>query len=150
MNPGEPSGLPTDADLMASILTPFTSKRVLIVEEEIDIATEIRNILEADGYECRILLSPLRLLEVIQSFRPHLLTTGIRMSGMNGLNVIQLIKTEWRVNLPIIVISDCRKKFFINEAYALGVDDYIFRPFDPEDVLDRIQWLLENNGAERI
>lgn len=125
------------------------AKRVLIVENHEAAAEAIKEVLEAAGYECRVLLSPIRAPEIIRIFHPHLLTTGLKMPGLDGFGLIQLIKDEWREALPIVVISSQRGKSYINKAFSLGVDDYLFTPFEPRDLLERLEWVLEKKETHR-
>jgi PleD family two-component response regulator len=120
------------------------AKRILIIEEQgREPFSEISDILRTAGYECRRLNSTFRVSEVIQIFQPHLLITEILMPGMDGLGLIQLIKKEWKVDLPVIVVSSSRGKYYINQAFELGIEDYIFKPFETEDLLARIKWVLD-------
>jgi len=147
---GAPSAIATEEDLQAEALKQATAhwlaaKRVLIVDNHAETAAMLKATLEVAGYECRVLKTPLRVMEIVRAFHPSLVTTNIMMPGLDGLGLIQLLKTEWKEPLAVVVVSSCSVKFFINRAFALGVDDYIFSPFEPEDLRARIKWAMDKN-----
>jgi CheY-like chemotaxis protein len=126
------------------------AKRILIIEGPGQPAlSEITDLLRNAGYECRQLNSSLRVLEVLQIFQPHLLITEMLLPGMDGLGLIQLVRHEGKGKPPIIVVSSCRGKFYINQAFELGIEDYIFKPYENDDLLSRIKWVLDKADAPR-
>jgi CheY-like chemotaxis protein len=126
------------------------AKRILIIEGPGQPAlSEITDLLRNAGYECRQLNSSLRVLEVLQIFQPHLLITEMLLPGMDGLGLIQLVRHEGKGKLPVIVVSSCRGKFYINQAFELGIEDYIFKPYENDDLLSRIKWVLDKTDAPR-
>ena len=68
-----------------------------------------------------------------------LIITDINMPYYNGLEIINLVKNELNKNIPVIVITSVRFEKTIMEAFELGADDYVVKPFSPSELIKRIK-----------
>jgi DNA-binding response OmpR family regulator len=138
--------------------------RILIIEDEPDIIELYRLIYgwiycylykEESGCICKALLSAdppqaQNVLDAIQEFKPHLITTGILQPGMNGFEIIQALKNQIPDCPPIIVISATGwDKRHVRKAYALGAEDVIAKgeDFKTGDLLERVHRVLKRHGS---
>jgi two-component system KDP operon response regulator KdpE len=131
-----PTGVPLRA--------PANGLRVLISEDEEEVARALRLTLEGHGYECALAYDAAETIKKIKTFQPHLLTTDITKPGIDGFEMISIIKKEIDPKLPIIIfsaaISEVSRKAL---GYALGVDDIVDKPSSPPELLQRIQAVVE-------
>jgi DNA-binding response OmpR family regulator len=100
-------------------------KKILIVEDDADIRIMMEFILR-DDYE--LIFSEDGRCGISKSLeeRPDLILLDIYMPGISG----------------IIILTAGALKEEVAEGYALGANDYIFKPFEPEDLIERIEKLL--------
>jgi len=117
--------------------------RVLIVDDEKNIRESIRRFLETENIETVAAengLSAKRLLQD-QAFSAGIV--DLRMPGMDGLELLRWIREEGP-RLPVIMISAFGEVQDAVEAMKLGAQDYVVKPFDPEELIVRLKKIVEN------
>ncbi|MBN2553389.1 MAG: sigma-54-dependent Fis family transcriptional regulator [Spirochaetales bacterium] len=117
--------------------------RVLVVDDEKNIRDSIKRYLEGENIETMTAengLSARRLLQE-QVFSAGII--DLRMPGMDGLELLKWIHEEGR-RLPVIMISAYGEVRDAVEAMKLGAQDYIVKPFDPEELIVRLEKIVEN------
>lgn len=77
-----------------------------------------------------------------------LIITDINMPDINGLELIRFIKQHPRyVNTPLVIVTSEGSEQDRDRGLALGVDDYLVKPFEPAELQRRVRGLLEPGGA---
>lgn len=120
----------------------MTKKRILVIDDE-DISREgVAEVLRDEGYEVAVAVDGLEAVAVLGSFAPHLVLTDLQMPRLDGLGVIGHVK-QFHPTTPVMIFTadvtnDARRK-----AERLGVQDYINKPLNFEDMLERIERLLK-------
>jgi len=122
-------------------------EHILIAEDDPGMQTSLSFILEDEGYELTLVSDGKAAFEEIQtSVRTgqlfDLLITDIQMPGLNGLQLIKSI-SQAGVDLPIIVITGYGDKQTLIELIRLGCDDFLQKPFEPDDVCQKVKEVLE-------
>ena len=120
--------------------------RVLIVEDDHNIADLLRLYLEKEGYEVTIAPDGLRGVELFRDRNPDLVLLDVMLPGMDGWSVCRTIRGEAKT--PIIMLtakSETEDKVF---GLKQGADDYITKPFEMKEVLARIEAVLRRSGME--
>ncbi len=115
-------------------------KTILIVDDEIS----IRFILESTLKENFSVISFENGKEALQYLQkgniPDLVICDLQMPEMNGFSFIKTLKQSgFFEDIPIIVLSGIEESSEKIICFSLGVDDYIIKPFNPEEILARIQ-----------
>jgi len=128
-------------------------KHILIAEDDIAMQTSLSFILEDEGYELTAVSNGKAAFEEIQtSFQNDrmfdLLITDIQMPELNGLQLIKSI-SQAGINLPIIVITGYSDKQTLIELIRLGCDDFLPKPFEPDDVCEKVQEVFEKIAANK-
>ena len=82
-------------------------------------------------------------LVAMQSFKPDLLITDILMPLTSGLELIGIVRSDPANKLPILVLSSVDQEETVYEALSLGANDYITKPFTPDEFNSRIKRLLK-------
>lgn len=118
-----------------------TGKVILIVEDEAHIAEGLKLNLELQGYTVHIAVDGPSGLQQWQELRPDLIVLDIMLPGIDGLSVLQRIRLEDE-RLPILVLSAKAASEDKVRGLALGVDDYLSKPFNLEEFLLRVERLL--------
>ena len=122
------------------------ARKVLIVEDESNIAELINLYLKKEGYETMIAEDGGKALELYRLFRPDLVLLDIMLPVMDGWAVCGKIRETSKV--PIIMLT---AKSEVNDRITgleMGADDYIVKPFEMKEVLARIHAVLRRTGGE--
>jgi len=119
--------------------------RVLIIEDEIELARALRRGLVTQGYEVLVAPSGEDGLKMIEEQHPALLLLDLGLPQMSGLEVCRQVRTQSEV-LPIIILSVRSKEHDKVQALDLGADDYIPKPFGMGEVLARVRVALKHAG----
>ncbi len=115
-------------------------KKILIADDDEAIVDSISIMLAAMGYEVIYTRDgsevPNKILE-----NPDLLLLDIWMSGLNGMDICKTLKADPKTcKLPVMMISASRQ--IMQSAMDCGADDFLAKPFEMSDLLDKIEKLL--------
>ncbi len=137
-----------DASQLAS-QTPGSGGKILVVEDDIDIANLLTMLLKSAGYEVRSANDGQNGLLAADEFEPDLLLLDIVMPGMNGFEVTQILRNTPRYaerfsRTPIIYFTGHRqiKQNRLRTVPDPPVSDWIFKPFKPPDLLDKVKQVM--------
>ncbi len=119
--------------------------KILSVDDEPTNQLVIDEILE-DDYEVKLVYTGEECLETVKTFSPNLILLDINMPGIDGYDTCLKLKenSETR-NIPVIFLSALTSTEEKLKGYEVGADDYIPKPFDHEDLLNKIKNNLSDN-----
>ena len=121
-------------------------RKVLIVEDDKNIADLLRLYLEKEGMDCQTAGDGLVGLEKFQQFQPELVLLDIMLPGMDGWSVCKKIRESSKV--PVIMLTAKGELEDKVSGLEMGADDYITKPFEMKEVLARIHAVLRRFGEE--
>ena len=125
-------------------------KRILAVDDAVIILRRITDALE-EYYDVVTANSGARALRYLEKEKPDLILLDIRMMPKDGLETLREIREmEDRADIPVIMLTGVEDKKSVMEGIKLGIRDYILKPFFPEDLLERIQRVLEFNDEDSV
>ena len=125
-------------------------KRILAVDDAVIILRRITDALE-EYYDVVTVNSGARALRYLEKEKPDLILLDIRMMPKDGLETLREIRAmEDRADIPVIMLTGVEDKKSVMEGIKLGIRDYILKPFFPEDLLERIQRVLEFDDEDRV
>lgn len=117
-------------------------KKVLIVEDNSQISTFVRDLLNKE-YTCLIADNGRSGLAIAQSFNPDIIILDEMMPIMNGMEMAQRLKQIPRLTtVPVIMLTARNDNRTENESVQVGIDIFMSKPFDPGVLLGRIKQLL--------
>jgi DNA-binding response OmpR family regulator len=116
-------------------------RRVLVVEDDASIALGLRINLQGEGYLVDMAEDGERALELVRTLQPDLLILDIMLPRMNGLEVLQAIRSEGRT-MPIIILSARTAEMDKVAGLELGAEDYVAKPFSLAELLARVRAAL--------
>ena len=117
--------------------------RILLIEDEEDIAALIKLQAELSGYKIIIERDGLNGYRAIERENPDLVILDIMLPGINGLDVCRKVKNTLELkHIPIILISAKSEELDVVLGLELGADDYVTKPFSPKVLFSRIKAVL--------
>lgn len=122
------------------------AQKILIVEDEVNIAELLHLYLEKEGYETQTAPDGGKAVELFRSFAPDLVLLDIMLPVMDGWSVLKKIRAESKT--PVIMLTAKGETGDKVTGLEQGADDYIVKPFGVPEVLARIRTTLRH--AERV
>ena len=120
--------------------------KILVVDDDYNIADLIRLYLEKEGYEVRLIHEGSGVLEIFHKWTPDLVLLDIMMPGLDGWEVCKQIR---KISLiPIIMLTARGETFDKVLGLELGADDYIVKPFDPKELLARVKAVIRRTKKQ--
>lgn len=114
--------------------------RVLVVEDEPDLAQILVDYLKRDGFAASTQADGLLAMKELQRTQPDLLLLDLMLPGMDGLTILrELRKTS---SIPVIVVTAKVEEIDRLIGLELGADDYICKPYSPREVVARVKAVL--------
>ncbi len=110
---------------------------VLVVDDDQEMLKMVSRTLELEGYGVAIAADGKSALVLLEERRPDLVILDIVMPGLDGFEVLDLIRQ--RSNVPVIMLTGRSEVATLRDALALGADDYVRKPFGRQELLARIQ-----------
>src|SRR5499426_4053953 len=122
--------------------------RVLVVEDEQDVAELIRFHLAREGYDVRVSLNGADALRQTRDFRPEVILLDIMVPHLNGWEVCRRLKEEPETRaIPVIMVTGRVEEGDKVLGFELGADDYVTKPFSPRELIARIRAVVRRRRA---
>lgn len=115
--------------------------KIMIVDDEQDIRALVRFYLEKAGFECIEAANGEQAIEVVENQYIDLAIVDIMMPGMDGFELVEQMR-QYR-EFPVIMLTAKAQTKDKLRGFNLGIDDYVTKPFDPEELLARIHVILK-------
>jgi two-component system alkaline phosphatase synthesis response regulator PhoP len=121
----------------------MSKPRLLLIEDERDIADLIKLQAEMAGYKIQVEVDGLNGYRAVEKEKPDLVILDIMLPGQNGLEVCKKIKSHPDLkDIPVIIISAKSEEIDVVLGLELGADDYVAKPFSPKILFSRIKAVL--------
>jgi two-component system alkaline phosphatase synthesis response regulator PhoP len=122
----------------------LSAKTVLVVDDDAAVVELLRANLEMSGYQVLVAYDGLEALDAIRAEMPDLVILDIQMPRLNGWDVLwDLRHDDATKRLPVIMLTILGDNKNVTRGWSEGVDCYISKPFDVEEVLAMVARLLE-------
>lgn len=128
-----------------------SAPRILVVEDEIDVALLISYNLEAEGYVVESVARGDEAESRLAESAPDLLILDWMLPGVSGIEICRRVRArEATRTLPIIIVTARREESERVRGLAVGADDYVLKPFSVVELMARVHALLRRSRPERI
>ena len=125
------------------------SARILVVDDEPDISALVAYQLARESYRVRTAASGPEALAAIDREVPDLVVLDLMLPGMSGLEVLAEIRQrEELATLPVILLTARRDEVDRVEGFRSGADDYVSKPFSPQELVLRVAAVLRRVRQE--
>ena len=122
-------------------------KKILIVDDEPDVADLVSYHLKAKGYQVETVNNPNVSLGVMRSFLPDLVILDIMMPDLNGIQICRILRADPKLkHIPIIFLTAKTEETDRIAGFETGCDDYICKPFSVKELTLRIQSIFRRTS----
>ena len=123
---------------------------VLVVDDDPVILKLLEVNFEMEGFNVLLAQDGTEGIEVARREQPDIIVSDIMMPRQSGLELVSELKGDPATsNIPIILLSAKAQNADVRSGMDAGADDYITKPFEPLDLVDRVNRLLESNASKR-
>ena len=139
------NGIPTDA-------LESGRRKVLLVDDDTELVEVMTKFLEEDGrFEVKIATTGFDAGMLVKEYRPDLLVLDVMLPDINGKEVCQRVRADNTMEeVRILCISGMIEEDKIQDLRLAGADDFMHKPFDAEQLIERMCKMLEMEMAEAI
>lgn len=140
------NGIPTDA-------LESDKRQILLVDDDQDLIEVLSSAMEADGrFDVRIAHNGFDAGMMVKEYRPDLIVLDVMLPDINGREVCQRVRSDSTLEeVKVICISGMVEPDKVEELKAAGADDFIQKPFEVDELIDRVclQLEMETRSAVR-
>lgn len=119
------------------------TKKVLMVEDEKNVILGVRTCLDAVGYQVEVVEDGEAALDAVRKEQPDLILLDLLIPKIDGFEVLKVLKGDpVTSSIPIIVLTAKAEDEDRQRAMDLGADNYMTKPFKPQELWDRLKHYL--------
>ena len=123
------------------------SKSILVIEDEPSIAEVVSLYLRRAGYQVQALGDGLAALGALERHIPDLVIMDLMLPGIDGYSLTRWLRE--RSQVPIIMLTSRREEMDRIAGLEMGADDYVVKPFSPQELVSRVRAVLRRAGGEK-
>ena len=125
----------------------MTSKKILIVDDELSILVPLKFLLEKNDYSVDLAQSGRDALDRIAQSKPDLILLDIMLPDLDGYEIYQMIRQnpEWD-DIKVIYLSAKNRDVDIAKGLNLGADAYVTKPFSNADLVEKVRKLVDSES----
>ena len=132
-------------NLKSAIFATMTDKRILVIDDNTHTLLLVRRALQQAGFQVETSTSAEEaLIHIQEKGLPHLAIVDIHMAGMSGLEFCE--RVQQFSDLPVIMLTAVEKEETIVQAIELYAEDYMTKPFSPNELVARVGRVLRRLG----
>ena len=122
---------------------------VLVVEDDPVIIDLLTLTLELEGWTVLRAKDAVSAFELARAEGPDIVVSDVMMPGRSGLDLIADLRAdEATAAIPVMLLSAQALAAEVAEGYSAGAVDYVTKPFDPDDLVERIQMVLDGRHGQ--
>ncbi len=122
-------------------------KRILIIEDNRDLAFGLRSNLEIEGYEVRVANTGAEGLNQARTFVPDLVILDLMLPQIDGFEVLETLRDDG-LDMPVLILSARGEEIDKVRGLRLGADDYVTKPFGLMELLARVEAILRRGQSQ--
>ncbi|ATF93352.1 Response regulator ArlR [Cedecea neteri] len=124
------------------------NKRVLVIEDDADAANVLEAYLKREGYSVSVAGDGLSGMNTVVTWKPDIILLDVMLPGMNGTEILAAVRRKG--NTPVIMITAMGEPYDKIGALRYGADDYVVKPYNPGEVMARVQAVLRRSQANQL
>ena len=120
--------------------------RILVIEDNEDLAFGLRNNLEIEGYRVDLALDGAAGLVRARELQPDLIVLDLMLPSLDGYRVLRELREEGNV-VPVVILTARTEEADKVRGFRLGADDYVTKPFGVLELMARVEAVMRRSGA---
>ncbi len=125
----------------------MNAKTILVVEDEASIAEVVSLYLKRAGYQVQIASDGKQAMNIFEKGIPDFVVLDLMLPEVDGLSLTRWLRD--RSNVPIIMLTARREEIDRIAGLEMGADDYVVKPFSPQELVSRVRAVMRRLGRER-
>lgn len=117
---------------------------ILLVEDHDVTSIAVQKLFAKHGYNVDVAVDGRHAIEKMSGNAYDMVVTDLAMPNVTGQQLISNIRNSMRSKIKILVVTSITTEDVIKETFTLGADDFLTKPFQSSDLLNRVQKLLRN------
>lgn len=113
-------------------------KKILLAEDDELLVSLLQFRLKKEGYEVAYVSNGKEVKKYLETTIPDIIVSDIMMPYFSGIELIDYVRNELKLPIPIIIISAAGNEENVLSAFELGANDFVAKPFSPTELLLRI------------
>jgi DNA-binding response OmpR family regulator len=126
----------------------MNAKRILLIEDNVDLAYGLRNNLEIEGYQVEVAGDGVKGLTRARVAKPDLVILDLMLPGMDGFRVLRALRDDDQA-IPVLILTARGEEADKVRGLRLGADDYVTKPFGVLELLARVEALFRRTASPR-
>ena len=122
-------------------------KTIFVIEDEPSIAEVVELYLRRAGYQVQSAADGRTAQELLEKHLPDLVVLDLMLPGMDGYALTRWLRD--RSDVPIIMLTSRREETDRIAGLEMGADDYVVKPFSPQELVSRVRAVLRRGGGEK-
>jgi DNA-binding response OmpR family regulator len=128
-------------------INEMNAKTILVVEDEASIAEVVSLYLKRAGYQVQIALDGRQAMNIFEKQKPDFVILDLMLPEVDGLSLTRWLRE--RSNVPIIMLTARREEIDRIAGLEMGADDYVVKPFSPQELVSRVRAVMRRLGREQ-
>jgi DNA-binding response OmpR family regulator len=128
-------------------VTRETAPKILVIDDDPVISAMVKDVLELEGFEVSLAADGYAGLRAIDADRPDCVVLDVMMPGLDGHGVLTRIRSNGGRHLPVVMLTAAADDNQAWRAWTEGVDYFLSKPFEPEELLRFLDFLFEGGTA---
>lgn len=135
-----------DLDQFREAKKKLDPKVILVIEDDETMRSALKRILESEGYVTKLAADATELSTVLDDHPVDLILLDVGLPWVNGFELAQLLKENKDLKkIPLVFVSGKASEEDMKQAFEIGADDYIKKPFDVDKLKKTVETLLKMN-----
>ncbi len=126
----------------------MNTKNILVVEDEPSIAEVVSLYLKRAGYHVQIASDGKQAMNILERQMPDFVILDLMLPQVDGLSLTRWLRD--RSNVPIIMLTARREEIDRIAGLEMGADDYVVKPFSPQELVSRVRAVFRRLGQEQV
>ena len=125
----------------------MSEKRILVVEDEPSLAEVVSLYLKRAGFQVQIASDGKQAMNILEKQIPDFVILDLMLPEVDGLSLTRWLRD--RSDVPIIMVTARREEIDRIAGLEMGADDYVVKPFSPQELVSRVRAVLRRTGREQ-
>jgi DNA-binding response OmpR family regulator len=125
----------------------MNEKRILVVEDEPSLAEVVSLYLKRAGYQVQTAADGRQAMSILEKQIPDFVILDIMLPEVDGISLTRWLRD--RSDVPIIMVTSRREEVDRIAGLEMGADDYVVKPFSPQELVSRVRAVLRRTGREQ-